>query len=158
MRRPDAEIWVEVAGSEEEDSGRTCTDRCRIPWNRGIHCKGIRCKLNQRTNVATEPGTYATNAKNVFVAGEICTEGQSLVVWAIRECREVAHDVDTSLMGDILICPYSKNRDLWLVHSRPFMIFLGSHLKQMAPFYLLVGFTQLFLFLSQYIWWQAKCT
>jgi len=37
------------------------------------------------------------------------------------------------------------------------MIF-GSHLKQMAPFLPLVGFTQLFLFLSQYIWWQAKCT
>ena len=42
-----------------------------------------------------------------------------------------------------------------LVHSH--MIF-GSHLKQMAPFLPLVGFTQLFLFLSQYIWWQAKCT
>ena len=55
-------------------------------------------QLNQRTNVATEPGTYATNVKNVFVAGDM-HRGQSLVVWAIREGREVAHDVDTSLMG-----------------------------------------------------------
>jgi glutamate synthase (NADPH/NADH) small chain len=60
--------------------------------------KAFGVELNQRTNVATEPGTYATNVKNVFVAGDM-HRGQSLVVWAIREGREVAHDVDTSLMG-----------------------------------------------------------
>ena len=55
-------------------------------------------KLNERTNVATEPGKYSTNVENVFVTGDM-HRGQSLVVWAIREGREVAQAVDLSLMG-----------------------------------------------------------
>ena len=51
--------------------------------------------------MATEPGKYATNVKNVFTAGDM-HRGQSLVVWAIREGREVAHDVDASLDGIFL--------------------------------------------------------
>ena len=49
-------------------------------------------------NVATAEGTYATNVKHVFAAGDV-HRGQSLVVWAIREGREVAREVDESLMG-----------------------------------------------------------
>lgn len=44
------------------------------------------------------PGRYATNVKNVFTAGDM-HRGQSLVVWAIREGREVAREIDESLMG-----------------------------------------------------------
>lgn len=54
--------------------------------------------LNERTNVKTEPEKYETNVKNVFAAGDM-HRGQSLVVWAIREGREVARAVDESLMG-----------------------------------------------------------
>ena len=36
--------------------------------------------------------------KNVFVTGDM-HRGQSLVVWAIREGREAAKEVDESLMG-----------------------------------------------------------
>ena len=54
--------------------------------------------LNARTNVATAEGAYATNVKNVFTAGDM-HRGQSLVVWAIREGREAAREVDESLMG-----------------------------------------------------------
>lgn len=54
--------------------------------------------LDQRTNVQTNPNTYATSIDNVFAAGDM-HRGQSLVVWAIREGREVAKAVDTSLMG-----------------------------------------------------------
>ena len=44
-------------------------------------------------------GSYGkTSVKNVFAAGDV-HRGQSLVVWAIREGREVAHAVDESLMG-----------------------------------------------------------
>lgn len=53
---------------------------------------------NARTNVATEAGSYKTNVDKVFVAGDM-HRGQSLVVWAIREGREVAGQVDRSLMG-----------------------------------------------------------
>lgn len=50
------------------------------------------------TNVKTEPSQYQTSAANVFAAGDM-HRGQSLVVWAIREGREVAKAVDKSLMG-----------------------------------------------------------
>lgn len=54
--------------------------------------------LNERNNVQTETGHYHTNVENVFTAGDM-HRGQSLVVWAIREGREVAREVDLSLMG-----------------------------------------------------------
>ena len=50
------------------------------------------------TNVATAEGSYATGVKHVFAAGDV-RRGQSLVVWAIREGREAAREVDESLMG-----------------------------------------------------------
>ena len=55
-------------------------------------------KLNVRTNVETEEGRYKTNVKKIFTAGDM-HRGQSLVVWAIREGREAAREVDESLMG-----------------------------------------------------------
>jgi glutamate synthase (NADPH/NADH) small chain len=43
-------------------------------------------------------GCYATNAAKVFAAGDV-RRGQSLVVWAIREGRQAAREVDAFLMG-----------------------------------------------------------
>ena len=60
--------------------------------------KAFGVEVNERTNVKTEAGKYSTNVKDVFTAGDM-HRGQSLVVWAIREGREVAHAVDESLMG-----------------------------------------------------------
>ncbi len=54
--------------------------------------------LNPRTNVATKPDQYATSVPKVFTAGDM-HRGQSLVVWAIREGREAAKEVDRYLMG-----------------------------------------------------------
>lgn len=53
---------------------------------------------NERTNVKTAPGRYRTSVENVFVTGDM-HRGQSLVVWAVREGREAAREVDESLMG-----------------------------------------------------------
>ena len=60
--------------------------------------KAFGLKLNERTNVATESGCYKTNVEKVFVTGDM-HRGQSLVVWAIKEGREVAKEVDETLMG-----------------------------------------------------------
>lgn len=60
--------------------------------------KAFGVELNERTNVKTAPGKYATNVAKVFTAGDM-HRGQSLVVWAIREGREVAREVDEALMG-----------------------------------------------------------
>ncbi|MDD6489194.1 MAG: glutamate synthase subunit beta [Clostridia bacterium] len=55
-------------------------------------------ETNQRSNVATEQGKYSTNVEKVFTAGDM-HRGQSLVVWAIREGRDAAAEVDEYLMG-----------------------------------------------------------
>ena len=44
-------------------------------------------------------GCYATNVEKVYAAGDT-RRGQSLVVWAIREGRQCAREVDAFLMGE----------------------------------------------------------
>jgi len=53
---------------------------------------------DQRSNVQAEEGKYATNVPRVFTAGDM-RRGQSLVVWAFKEGREAAREVDRYLMG-----------------------------------------------------------
>ncbi|MEC5399130.1 glutamate synthase subunit beta [Uliginosibacterium sp. H1] len=48
------------------------------------------------------PGCYATNVPKVFAAGDT-RRGQSLVVWAIREGRQAAREVDAFLMGSSVL-------------------------------------------------------
>ena len=54
--------------------------------------------LDERGNVKANDFDYKTNKKKIFVSGDM-RRGQSLVVWAIREGRQVAHSVDKFLMG-----------------------------------------------------------
>ncbi|MCS7260149.1 MAG: glutamate synthase subunit beta, partial [Anaerolineae bacterium] len=51
-----------------------------------------------RSNVKTPPGSYRTNVRGVFAAGDM-RRGQSLVVWAIHEGRAAARECDRYLMG-----------------------------------------------------------
>ena len=51
-----------------------------------------------RSNVQAEEGKYTTNVPGVFAAGDM-RRGQSLVVWAFKEGREAAREVDRYLMG-----------------------------------------------------------
>lgn len=55
-------------------------------------------ELDARTTVKCEEDDHHTNVKKVYSAGDV-RRGQSLVVWAIREGREVAKAVDQDLMG-----------------------------------------------------------
>jgi glutamate synthase (NADPH/NADH) small chain len=48
--------------------------------------------------VTEGPGAYATSVRKVFSAGDM-RRGQSLVVWAIREGRQCAREIDAFLMG-----------------------------------------------------------
>ena len=54
--------------------------------------------LDPRGNVAADTATYQTSVRKVFSAGDM-RRGQSLVVWAIREGRQAAREVDLFLMG-----------------------------------------------------------
>jgi glutamate synthase (NADPH/NADH) small chain len=47
-------------------------------------------------------GCYKTNVDKVFAAGDM-RRGQSLVVWAIREGRQAAREVDQFLMGSTVL-------------------------------------------------------
>ena len=58
----------------------------------------FKVKVTQRTNVLTEAGSYKTSEDKVFTAGDM-HRGQSLIVWAIREGREAAKEVDKYLLG-----------------------------------------------------------
>ena len=55
---------------------------------------------DQRGNAkaSTDEGGYRSNVDKVFVAGDM-RRGQSLVVWAIREGRQAAREVDQYLVG-----------------------------------------------------------
>jgi glutamate synthase (NADPH/NADH) small chain len=55
-------------------------------------------QLNDRGNVAVGK-TKMTNVPGVFAAGDI-ERGQSLVVWAIKDGRRAAREVDRYLMGE----------------------------------------------------------
>lgn len=56
---------------------------------------------NARASDADQTG-YATNVAKVFAAGDM-RRGQSLVVWAIREGRQAAREIDRFLMGSTVL-------------------------------------------------------
>jgi glutamate synthase (NADPH/NADH) small chain len=91
-------VMSEVAGSESTLEADIVLIAAGFLGSQKYVADAFGVKLNERTNVATEAGEYNTNVENVFVAGDM-HRGQSLVVWAIREGREVARAVDLSLMG-----------------------------------------------------------
>ena len=89
---------VEVPGSESKLDCDLVLIAAGFLGTESYVAKAFGVELNARTNVSTQEGHYATNVKNVYVAGDN-HRGQSLVVWAIREGREAAREVDESLMG-----------------------------------------------------------
>ena len=60
--------------------------------------KQIDCETDLRSNIKTDPKSRMSSVDGVFAAGD-CRRGQSLVVWAISEGREVARCVDEYLTG-----------------------------------------------------------
>jgi glutamate synthase (NADPH/NADH) small chain len=59
---------------------------------------GVDKDARGNAKASTDIGGYKTSADKVFAAGDV-RRGQSLVVWAIREGRQAAREVDTFLMG-----------------------------------------------------------
>jgi len=89
---------VPVEGSEREVPADLVLIAAGFLGTQSYVADAFGIELDGRSNVVTEPGSYGTTIGNVFVAGDM-HRGQSLVVWAIREGREVAREVDRSLMG-----------------------------------------------------------
>ena len=60
---------------------------------------GVEKDARHNARAATDgEGCYQTNVDKVYAAGDV-RRGQSLVVWAIREGRQAAREVDQFLMG-----------------------------------------------------------
>lgn len=91
-------IMKEVEGSEYSVDVELVLIAAGFLGSESYVTKAFGVETNARTNVATGENSFKTNVKNVFAAGDM-RRGQSLVVWAIREGRDVAREVDESLMG-----------------------------------------------------------
>lgn len=91
-------MMAEVEGSEYEVEADIVLIAAGFLGSENYVTKAFGVEVNDRTNVKTAPGQYQTNVKHVFAAGDV-HRGQSLVVWAIREGRDAAREVDLSLMG-----------------------------------------------------------
>ncbi|MDF2844515.1 MAG: Glutamate synthase, small subunit 1 [Herbinix sp.] len=89
---------VEVAGSEQELEIDLVLIAAGFLGTQSYIAEAFGLELDGRTNVKTEVDRYQTNVDKVFTAGDM-RRGQSLVVWAIWEGRQVAKAVDASLMG-----------------------------------------------------------
>lgn len=89
---------TEIEGSEYEVDVDIVLIAAGFLGSENYVTKAFGVDVNERTNVKTNDGGYQTSVKDVFAAGDM-HRGQSLVVWAIREGREVAKEVDYSLMG-----------------------------------------------------------
>lgn len=91
-------MMAEIAGSEYTVDVDLVLIAAGFLGSESYVTKAFGVEVNERTNVKTAAGEYATSVPNVFAAGDM-HRGQSLVVWAIREGREVAREVDEKLMG-----------------------------------------------------------
>lgn len=91
-------MMVNIPGSEYEVEVDLVLIAAGFLGSQDYVTREFKVAVNERTNVKTEMGKYKTNIEKVFTAGDM-HRGQSLVVWAIREGRDVARDVDLELMG-----------------------------------------------------------
>ena len=64
--------------------------------------KKLKVKINEKGNVNADEENYQTNNQKIWSAGDM-RRGQSLVVWAIREGRNCAHEIDKKLMGKTIL-------------------------------------------------------
>lgn len=88
----------EIAGSEQSLPCDLLLIAAGFTGCEDYVAKAFGAKKSGRGNLETSEGSYATDVKKVFAAGDV-RRGQSLVVWAIAEGRACAKEVDTFLMG-----------------------------------------------------------
>ncbi|MDD2842029.1 MAG: glutamate synthase subunit beta [Tolumonas sp.] len=96
---------TEVAGSEFELKADAVFLAMGFtnPLAKVLDAFGVEKDARGNAKATTEDaGCYATSVPKVYAAGDI-RRGQSLVVWAIREGRQCAREVDQFLMGKSLL-------------------------------------------------------
>ena len=95
---PDA--LIEIAGSEKHYPADLVLLAMGFvnPVSSVLDAFGVAKDARGNAKASTDEGGYRSNVDKVFVAGDM-RRGQSLVVWAIREGRQAAREVDQFLMG-----------------------------------------------------------
>ncbi len=91
---------VEIAGTEKEYKADLVLLAMGFtnPVASVLDAFGVSKDGRGNAKAHTDEGGYRTNVDKVFAAGDM-RRGQSLVVWAIREGRQAAREVDVYLMG-----------------------------------------------------------
>ncbi|MEE3420274.1 MAG: glutamate synthase subunit beta [Lachnospiraceae bacterium] len=89
---------VEVPGSEKKIRCELLLIAAGFVGCEPYTAEAFKLPLSKRGTVVTQEDSYATPVEGIFTAGDM-HRGQSLVVWAITEGRQCAHDVDEYLMG-----------------------------------------------------------
>ena len=91
---------VEIAGTEKEYKADLVLLAMGFtnPVASVLDAFGVAKDGQGNAKAHTDDGGYRTNVDKVFTAGDM-RRGQSLVVWAIREGRQAAREVDGFLMG-----------------------------------------------------------
>ena len=96
---------VEVPGSEREwPCGLALLAMGFLGPRRAGLLEQIGCAIDERGNITCDPATRMTSVDGVFAAGD-ARRGQSLIVWAISEGREVARCVDGWLTKQVSLLP-----------------------------------------------------
>jgi glutamate synthase (NADPH) small chain len=92
--------FVEIAGTEQDYKADLVLLAMGFtnPVASVLDAFGVAKDNRGNAKAGTDEGGYRTNVDRVFAAGDM-RRGQSLVVWAIREGRQAAREVDASLMG-----------------------------------------------------------
>lgn len=94
---------VQTAGSEEIIPAEIVLIAAGFVGTENYIADTFGVGLTQRNTVKTDVGHYRTDVDKVFTAGDM-HRGQSLVVWAIREGRDCAKEVNGYLSGSHNTC------------------------------------------------------
>ena len=89
-------VCVKLESKKDEKTGRFMM--AEVAGREKYVTDAFGVEVDARTNVKTAPDAFATSVPKVFAAGDMHI-GQSLVVRAIRQGRDVAKEVDKYLMG-----------------------------------------------------------
>lgn len=92
----------EVPGSEEEWPADLVLLALGFLGPENDIVEQLKLEQDQRSNILAQFDEFATSVPGVFAAGD-ARRGQSLVVWAIKEGRAAAREVDRYLMGETIL-------------------------------------------------------
>ena len=95
-RPSDGAPFSEIEGSEREWPCDLVFLSMGFTGPEGTLLDQLGLESDSRSNILAQAPDYLSSRAPVFAAGD-CRRGQSLVVWAIREGREVAEAVDNYL-------------------------------------------------------------